>query len=203
MSDTLALIQEAGLLPLESVITLSALTPELERTWRTAQMFRTRTEMAVSVLNDVKHPTPDSKYWQAVREQDVFVNELTALSFEYRKNEVEQRKLTRQMAECTDDLEREALQVEAERLAWVAAQMRRVAAHRMREIMEWSRIKAELEPLLRYGIEDVDAHQLQAFQKRFNAEASLVTEHTPLADARNVFGLALTAQRRAARLEES
>jgi hypothetical protein len=189
----------AGLLSAVDMASLVALRAELVQTWETAQQFRTRTEMEVSVLNDVKHPTPDSKYWQAVREQDVFVGELTALSFEYRKNAVEQRKLARQIAANDDDLEREALQIEAERLAWVAANMRRVAAHRLREIQEWSRIKAELEPWLQYGTNDVDAHQLEAFQQRFSAEASLVTEHTPIADARNVLGLALAAQRQAAR----
>ena len=35
---------------------------ELTDTWSKRQIFRTETEMRVSVLNDVKHPTPASKY---------------------------------------------------------------------------------------------------------------------------------------------
>ena len=41
---------------------------ELADNWNKKQIFRTETEMRVSVLNDAKHPTPASKYWQSVRE---------------------------------------------------------------------------------------------------------------------------------------
>ena len=59
---------------------------ELQDSWRKRQVFRTETEMRLSVLNDGKHPTSASKYWQAVREQSVFFDNLMALSFEYRRN---------------------------------------------------------------------------------------------------------------------
>ncbi len=39
---------------------------ECRDSWRKRQVFRTETEMRLSVLNDGKHPTPASKYWQAV-----------------------------------------------------------------------------------------------------------------------------------------
>jgi len=44
--------------------------------------------MRFSVLNDMKYPTPASKYWQCVREQNVYLENLMTLSFEYRRNEV-------------------------------------------------------------------------------------------------------------------
>ena len=40
---------------------------ELTDTWTKKQIFRTETEMRISVLNDCKHPTAASKYWQSVR----------------------------------------------------------------------------------------------------------------------------------------
>ena len=40
--------------------------------WQKKQVYRTETEMRLSVLNDAKHPTPAAKYWQSVREQSVF-----------------------------------------------------------------------------------------------------------------------------------
>ena len=52
-------------------------------------MFRTETEMRISVLNDLKHPTPGAKYWQAVREQNVFFEQMIFLSFDYRENDIE------------------------------------------------------------------------------------------------------------------
>ena len=36
---------------------------ELADNWNKKQIFRTETEMRVSVLNDGKFPTPASKYW--------------------------------------------------------------------------------------------------------------------------------------------
>ena len=45
-----------------------AIRDELAENWKKKQIFRTETEMRISVLNDAKHPTPASKYWQSVRE---------------------------------------------------------------------------------------------------------------------------------------
>ena len=65
---------------------------ELDDTWNKKQMFRTETEMRVSVLNDIKFPTLASKYWQAIREQAVMLENLVMLSFEYRRNDVKLRR---------------------------------------------------------------------------------------------------------------
>ncbi len=195
MTEGLTIIQDAGMLAERDMAVLSALAGELHQNWQTAQVFRTQTEMIVSVLNDIKHPTPDSKYWQAVREQAVMLGELVNLSYEYRKVLIELKRLRRSLLTEQDEIEIEALDVEIEQQEWIAAQMQRTAHHRVREINEWSRIKALLVPDMKYGIEDVDAHQLEAMQQRFSAEARLVTDHTPVADARNILGLAATADR--------
>ena len=63
------------------------LTVELKDTWNKKQIFRTETEMRFSVLNDLRYPTKASKYWQCVREQNVYLEQIMRLSFEYRRNE--------------------------------------------------------------------------------------------------------------------
>lgn len=199
--DSLATIADSQLLSSMDCGELAHLGPELEQCFQTAQVFRTRTEALVSVLNDVKRPTPDAKYWQATREQDVMLTELTMLSFEYRKNRLELLGLMRRRQAENDELAQAMLDVEIDRLQYLAGQMRRTAHHRVREILMWSQIKAELAPELRYGTDDVDAHQLEAMRLRFEAEASLVSEHTPFADARNVLGLNVSAKRLAEALE--
>ena len=60
---------------------------ELRDTWIKKQIFRTETEARFSVLQDNNHPTAAAKYWQCVKEQSVFLENLMSLSFEYRKNE--------------------------------------------------------------------------------------------------------------------
>lgn len=188
--NALEIIKDAAILQDKDFVELSNLKEELCHTWETVQVFRTRTEMKVSILNDMKHPTPDSKYWQAVREQNVMFGELVNLSYEYRKKSVETRKLQRDILVETDELEKELKQIEVEQNEWNMRNMGRVAHDRIREIFEWSMIKKELFPDLKYGIDDVDGHQLESMQQRFQTEAKLVTVYTPIADARNIIGLA-------------
>jgi hypothetical protein len=147
------------------------------------------------VLDDIRRPTPDSKYWQAVREQDVFLTELVNLSYEYRKNQLEVKKLQRKLEAESDELERETVALEIEHKNWVGTMMMRTAHHRVREIEAWHKIKEELKPHLKHGEQDCNAHQLESMRLRYQYEASLVTPHTPPADARNILGLAMSTQR--------
>lgn len=196
MNQSLTLIKQAnGLLTLDDQQALANLAGELQQTFTTAQVFRTDTEMRVSVLNDVKRPTPDAKYWQATREQDVFLTELVNLSYEYRKVQLELKRLRRKLEIEQDDIEQEALALEIEHQTWVATMMMRTAHHRVREIEAWAQIKEELKPHLKYGEDDVNAHQLEAMRLRYAYEAQFVNEHTPVADARNILGLAMSLKR--------
>ena len=69
-----------NLLDAEDVKEFRELTGELRDTWTKKQVFRTETEMRMSVLQDAKYPTKASKYWQCVREQNVFLENLMSLS---------------------------------------------------------------------------------------------------------------------------
>jgi len=186
----LEIIKSAGVLTDSDFTSLATMKAELLQTMETVQIFRTRTEMKVSVTNDMKCPTWDSKYWQAVREQNVMFTELVMLSYEYRKNALRIKKLQRRQETETDNIERELIQVEIERKRFMAITMELTARDRIREIKEWSAIKDELLPHLKYGDKDVDAHQLEAMQIKFANQARLVNDHTAVADARNVIGLA-------------
>ena len=98
---------------------LSKLADELEDTFRKRQVWRTRTEMMFSVLDDSRHPTPASKYWQCVREQSVFYEQLVQLSFAYRKNNVAILELEEQLNR--DDLskyERMNLEIDMDSSIW-------------------------------------------------------------------------------------
>ena len=49
---------------------------ELRNTWNKQQVFRTETEARFSVLQDNRYPTKASKYWQCVREQSSYLDNL-------------------------------------------------------------------------------------------------------------------------------
>ena len=101
-----------NLLDPDDVSIFKEMTGELRDTWTKKQMFRTQTEMEFSVLNDAKYPTKAAKYWQCVREQNLFLENLMNLSFDYRKNEVETKQLEKKRDEEKDELEKELHQIE-------------------------------------------------------------------------------------------
>ena len=72
---------------------------ELADNWQKKQIFRTETEMRISVLNDAKHPTNASKYWQSVREQGAMFDALLGLTFDLRRNKLARRRLEQEQKE--------------------------------------------------------------------------------------------------------
>ena len=163
--DYLDIIKSSNLISGTDIEKLSAIKPQLLHAYTHSQLFRTRTEMEVSVLNDVKFPTPDSKYWQAIREQSVMFEELFNLSFEYRKNNIEILKLQRQLQNEEDDLERELLQIEIEKKEFLKLNMERIAKERIRELVEWQDIKDGLQIVC--SPDDVNEHQLVSYTQRW------------------------------------
>jgi hypothetical protein len=140
---------------------------------------------------------------RAVREQNVMFHELVSLSYDYRNKRLEymqlkqrwERKVRWKWWPHFDVFGCEQLQIEVERTAFQLANMARIARDRIREIVEWHRIKAELLPSMKHGIDDVNKHQAEALPIRFERAVRTVTPHTPPADAQNIIGLHITAQR--------
>jgi len=166
---------------------LTGLKQELEDTWTKKQIFRTETEMRVSVLNDGKFPTQAGKYWQCVREQNVFFENLIQLSFNYRKNLVEIKQLERKIANETDDLKAELLQIELEEKQYARANMELVAKDRVREIELWSRIKTELDDGS-FDNKNVNTHQITSMRMALQNRAEALTSGSSQAEVINVLG---------------
>lgn len=161
---------------------------EIDEVLRYAQIFRTRTEMEVSVLNDVKFPTPDSKYWQAMREERAMITELYNLSFEYRKNLINIKKLYRKIEEEKDDLEQELLKIELEQKLWLKKEMELVAQDRIREIKEWKDIKEKLSENLEFSTTDPDEHQLISYTRRWLNQALTMGNDGTAGERINILG---------------
>ena len=86
-----------NLLTQEDLSSFKGMVDELRDTWTKKQIFRTETEMRFSVLSDLKYPTNASKYWQCVREQNVYLEQLMSLSFDYRRNDAKIRWLEKKI----------------------------------------------------------------------------------------------------------
>tara|TARA_R100000995_G_scaffold32318_1_gene14548 strand:+ start:4370 stop:5059 length:690 start_codon:yes stop_codon:yes gene_type:complete len=153
-----------NLLDPNDVKEFKAMTDELRDTWTKKQVFRTETEMRFSVLNDYKYPTKGAKYWQCVREQNVYLENLMTMSFDYRKEDIEIKKLEKKLTEEKDELEKELIQVEIDEKNFNKASMELTAKDRMREIKLWSQIKKEVDDGS-FDKEDVNLHQLESYHK--------------------------------------
>jgi hypothetical protein len=170
------------------------LTGELRDTWTKKQVFRTETEMRMSVLQDAKYPTKASKYWQCVREQNVFLENLMSLSFDARRNEVKLKRLEEKLLKEEDPLKRELLQIDIDEKTYSVANMQLVARDRMREIKLWSVLKKEFNDGS-FDDKDVNSHQLDSYHLIMKNKAETLTSGSSQPEVFNVLGQLQTIER--------
>jgi len=170
------------------------LTNELRDTWTKKQVFRTETEMRMSVLQDAKYPTKASKYWQCVREQNVFLENLMSLSFDARRNEVKIKRLQEKLLTEEDLLKKELLQIDIDEKIYSVANMQLVARDRMREIKLWSTLKKEFDDGS-FDTQDVNRHQLESYHQIMKNKADTLTPGSSQPEVFNVLGQLQTIER--------
>ena len=183
-----------NLLDAEDVKEFRELTGELRDTWTKKQVFRTETEMRMSVLQDAKYPTKASKYWQCVREQNVFLENLMSLSFDARRNEVKLKKLKQKLEKEEDPIKRELLQIDIDEKTYSVANMQLVARDRMREIKLWSTLKKEFNDGT-FDTKDVNRHQLDSYHLIMKNKAETLTSGSSQPEVFNVLGQLKTIER--------
>ena len=176
-----------NLLDPEDVSKFKELTGELRDTWTKKQMFRTQTEMEFSVLNDAKYPTKAAKYWQCVREQNVFLENLMSLSFDYRRNEVKIKRLEKKLAEETDELKIELAQIDLDEKRYAKASMQLTARDRMREIKLWSKNKKKYDDGT-FDTQNLNTHQLNSYHLTMKNKAETLTQGSSQPEVFNVLG---------------
>ena len=183
-----------NLLEIEELKDLKEMTSELKDTWTKKQMFRTETEARFSVLQDNRYTTPAAKYWQCVREQATYVDNLMILSFEYRRNQAKINKLEEQIETEKDEHEKVNFEIDLDECRFSKASMERQAHHRMREIKMWSKLKKEFDDGS-FNTKDVNQHQLESYGRQYAIKAKNLTESSSEADKFNVLGQLESLQR--------
>ena len=178
----------------EDVSTFKAMTEELRDTWTKKQMFRTETEMSFSVLNDAKYPTKAAKYWQCVREQNVFLENLMSLSFDFRRTEVKIKRLQEKLDNEENELKKELLQIDIDEKVYGKASMQLVARDRMREIKLWSKFKKQFDDGS-FDTKNVNTHQLDSYHLTMKNKAETLTQGSSQPEVFNVLGQLQSIQR--------
>jgi len=183
-----------NLLDAEDVKAFKKLTSELRDTWTKKQVFRTETEMRMSVLQDAKYPTKASKYWQCVREQNVFLENLMTLSFDCRRHEAKVKWLEKKIDKEEDEYKREKYIIDLDEARYSLANMQLVAKDRMREIKLWSTLKKEFDDGT-FDTKDVNRHQLESYHLIMKNKAETLTSGSSQPEVFNVLGQLKTIER--------
>ena len=176
-----------NLLEKEDLSAFKGMVDELRDTWSKKQMFRTETEARFSVLQDNRYPTRAAKYWQCVREQSTYLDNLMALSFEYRRNDAKIKWLEGKIEKEEDEYKSTKYQIDLDEARFGKASMEKVARHRMREIKMWSMLKKEFNDGS-FNDKDVNQHQLESYHKMYAGKAKGITNNTPESEVFNIVG---------------
>ena len=176
-----------NLLDPEDVKEFKAMTSELRDTWTKKQVFRTETEMRMSVLQDMKYPTKAAKYWQCVREQNVFLENLMNLSFDCRRSEAKLKWLEKKIETEKDEYKLEKYKIDLDEARYGLANMQLVARDRMREIKLWSALKKEFNDGS-FDTKDVNRHQLDSYHLIMKNKAETLTSGSSQPEVFNVLG---------------
>ena len=170
------------------------MTAELRDTWTKKQVFRTETEMRMSVLQDMKYPTKAAKYWQCVREQNVFLENLMSLSFDCRRSEAKVKWLEKKIETEKDEYKLEKYKIDLDEARYGLANMQLVARDRMREIKLWSTLKKEFDDGT-FDTQDVNRHQLESYHHIMKNKAETLSSGSSQPEIFNVLGQLKTIER--------
>jgi len=183
-----------NLLEKEDLSSFKNMVDELRDIWTKKQMFRTETEARFSVLQDNRYPTKASKYWQCVREQSTYLDNLMSLSFDYRRNDAKIKWLEGKISKeerkpvlAQDEYKLSKYKIDLDEARFGKASMEKTARHRMREIKMWSMLKKEFNDGS-FNDKDVNQHQLESYHKMYAGKAKNITSSTPESEVFNIVG---------------
>ena len=183
-----------NLLEQQDLTDFKGMVDELRDTWTKKQMFRTETEARFSVLQDNRYPTKGAKYWQCVREQSSYLDNLMTLSFDYRRNEAKITWLEKKIDKEEDEYKRTKYEIDLDECRFAKASMEKTAKHRMREIKMWSKLKGEFNDGS-FNDKDVNDHQLESYGLQYYEKSKTLNEHSDQNEVFNVMGQLQSLQR--------
>ena len=183
-----------NLLEQQDLTDFKGMVDELRDTWTKKQMFRTETEARFSVLQDNRYPTKAAKYWQCVREQSSYLDNLMSLSFDYRRNDAKITWLKNKIDKEEDEYKKIKYQIDLDECRFGKASMEKTARHRMREIKMWSKLKKEFNDGS-FNDKDVNVHQLESYGLQYHEKAKTLNDNSSESEIFNVMGQLQSLQR--------
>jgi len=169
---------------------LTAAEHNINRAFKDIVFFRTPTLLRLSVLNDLDHPTLESKYWQLVNEMYAHSTGLADLIFDIELKQVEIDELESKF-QTGDGFQKRRDEIELRRARFALVNMQKTANARIEEIHNQNTamedIKTELQ---KQGVDiekqTINDHQLRTFAVAWTNEVCNITEHTDVNDRKNI-----------------
>lgn len=166
---------ESGLLSETDLSQLKEIESNVIEGFERQQMFRSRYLMEVSVLNEMKHPTADSKFAQSNLERDVQFRNLLMLSYDYREKMADIEILKVEMLDVQGPYALKK-QIQIERHTASLRFMCKEAHERVREITNWTELMEILRPQLKYNPDEPEEYQPEKFMIRYQREVDMMKE---------------------------
>lgn len=163
----------------------------------TQQIYRTETEMRVSVLNDGQHPTTASKYWQAVREMGSMFEEIIRDSFNLRRHAIQKDHYDIKLQKAIDKgntIKQRYLEIDMEEWHYNHQSQERQLKDRIREVKIWGKIIEELNDGS-FNDMDVNEHQAKSYAMTFQNRVNALPENASSSEVMNIVGPLSTLQR--------
>lgn len=181
--DGLDNIKSVNILTDENLEIVKAMQSQLQDSFNKRQIFRTDTEARYSVLTDMKFPTPASKYWQSVREQNVHFTNLMMESCDYEEKQGEVELLEAEIesiSKITTPMVMAKIKIKKAQIKkhqFQLLDLKRVAQDRVREIQQWEIIKQEeIKKDSTFDTKNCNTHQFESYTKRFTNELKIAED---------------------------
>lgn len=168
---------DPGILVSKDLKALKKIEKSIGEGFERQQMFRSRYLMEVSVLNEMKHPTADSKYHQSNLERDVHFRNLVMLSFDYREKQADIKILEQEIGALEEgDAHKLKKEIQIERENASLYFMKKEAHERVREITNWTELMDILRPQLKYNPDKPEEYQPEKYAIRYKREVDMMKE---------------------------
>lgn len=200
-NNSLIIIEKTGILDDVNFGLISKIDKELTEGFNNQIMFRPRYLMEVSVLDDVKFPTIDSKYWQANLERDVHYQNLVWLSFNYKEQqadiEIKKARIDELLQNDTilSKAKANKFKIQVEQMQTELMLKKKEAIERVREVINWTDIMHKFESKLEFSKDNPEEHMPKSYPLRFARQKAIIEQvgASDMNGAMNILGLCETS----------
>ena len=202
IENSLTLISKTPILSEEGLLQLRKLGDSLQHGFEKGQIRRPKYLMTVAVLNNMKFPTPDAKYWQCILERDIQFQNLVMLSYDVQEEladieiinaEIDQFNHSHKTKMILAKVKK--LKIQIERKQANLTFMEKDAKERLREIVSWSELIEQIEPEMKFSRDNPEKHMPESFLIKCAYQKRIISEigASDMNGAMNIFSLGETA----------